>query len=162
MNASDIIKAKQNGIIYKSYYNSTSPSIYSSTTRSTLYVISSNTTNTSFGSCINTVYNYLPTQSTIPAITFMSYELANDANNGKYVCGGKSRSKMTWKANSTIQTQNIYAYSTYSTNSDSTILSNNSHAVRPFIFTNSLNQGTNFANSCNVCNNDCCNNCGSF
>jgi hypothetical protein len=172
MNASDIVKLKQNGALYKAYYR---PTVFQSTVYSTITPVSSLSTNTtsggiryqsSFTSCINTAYTY----SCEPP--FISYELAKDIAEGSYVCGGKTVSKMTWKANMAIPTQDIYAYSTYSTPSSislvSTVLSVNSYAVRPLICPDPIfNQGTNFANTCTVCNNfgagvnACCYNCAS-
>jgi hypothetical protein len=162
MNASDIVKLKQNGTLYKAYYR---PTVYQSTVYSTIYPFSSiNEGTPSYTSCINTVYTY----SCNPP--FISYELANDVNEGSYVCGGKTVSKMEWKANTSVPTESVYAFSTYSTttNNASTILSVNSYAVRPLICPDPVfNQGTNFANSCTVCNNfgaganACCYNCAS-
>lgn len=167
MNASDIVKLKQNGALYKAYYR---PTVYQSTVYSTIYPVSSLSTNisggyqSSFTSCINTAYTY----SCNPP--FISYQLANDVAEGSYVCGGKTVSKMEWKANTAMTTQTIYAFSTYSTTTAaaSTILSVNSYAVRPLISPDPVfNQGTNFANTCTVCNNfgagvnACCYNCAS-
>ena len=93
--------------------------------------------------------------------TFISYELANDVNNGSYVCGGKTTSKLTWKNDvSTIQ------YTTSgSTITGSTFVMG---GAGPVICPDPIfNQGTNFANSCDVCNNwgagagACCHNCAS-
>lgn len=143
MNASDIIKSKQNATIYKSYYKYATSSV-----KSTLYTISSNNGISSIGSCNYTIYEYPCNQP------FMTYELANDVNKGKYACGAKTVTQTIWKADPSIPTQNIYAFSSYSTPSSikgaSTILSVNSHAVRPMICNNPFNQGNNI---CNVCNN---------
>lgn len=162
MNASDIVKLKQNGALYKAYYH---PTVFQSTVYSTLIPYSSIDGGTpSYTSCINTTYTYTCEP------TFISYELAKDVAEGSYVCGGKTTSKMTWKANTSIPTQTIYAFSTYSTaiQDASTILSVNSYAVRPLISSDPVfNQGTNFANTCDVCNNfgaglnACCYNCAS-
>jgi hypothetical protein len=163
MNASDIIKAKQCGALYKAYYH---PTIFSSNTStwstvvSTVYPISSNTTSTpSTISCINTVFNYICEKPVI------SYELANNIACGKYVCGGKAPSLMTWKASSTL----MGAISTFASNEE--VLappSNNLHAVRPLICPDPVYiQGTNFQNNCDVCNNfgaginACCHSCAS-
>jgi hypothetical protein len=162
MNASDIVKSKQDAALYKAYYR---PAVFQSTVYSTITPYSSVSGGTSsFTSCINTVYTY----SCNP--TFISYQLANDVYDGQYVCGGKRPSQMTWKANTNIPTENIYAYLSYSTTSGeaSTILSVNNYAVRPLICPDPIfNQGTNFANKCEVCNNfgaganACCYNCTS-
>lgn len=160
MNASDIVKAKQCGALYKAYYN---PTVFQSTVVSTFYPISSVSTGvgvytSSFSaSCINTYYTYSCEQ---PAI---SYQLANDVLCGKYVCGGKVPSYTNWIATSTMGTTPTYA-STNSTLSSSV----NRYAVRPLISPDPVYiQGTNFQNSCDVCNNfgagvnACCHNCAS-
>jgi hypothetical protein len=162
MNASDIVKLKQNGALYKAYYR---PTVFQSTVYSTIYPVSSSDGGSpSYTSCINTAYTY----SCNPP--FISYQLANDVAEGSYVCGGKTTSKMEWKANTSVPTQTIYAFPNYSTTTAgaSTILSVNSYAVRPLICPDPVfNQGTNFANSCTVCNNfgagvnACCYNCAS-
>lgn len=153
MNASDIIKLKRNSVLYKAYYN---PSIYSSFTYNTLYPIISTIggvpSTIVYSSCSTTINTYLSNP-------FTSYELATDVNDGKYVCGGKKISYMTWRANPSMSIQPTYAYSSFiSTNSSiffisSQILSKNSYAVRPLTCTDSFNQGTNFSNTCSVCNN---------
>ncbi len=173
MNASDIIKAKQNQTLYKAYYN---PTVFQSSIFSTINTVSSIInyvsdsiifTSSSYTSCINTVYTYQCNP------TFVSYEMANNINNGKYICGGKVPSELQWKnTNSTV----IYAYSTilssFSTPStiipstirvSSTIISTGpSPIICPLI---DFYQGTNFSNSCDVCNNffadsgSCCHNC---
>jgi hypothetical protein len=161
MNASDIVKSKQNGILYKVYYN---PSVFQSTVYSTIYPFSSFNGNTSYTSCINTIYNY---ECNSP---IGSYELANDINNGKYICGGKTPSVLAWKAISTLNTEKIYAFPSYSTtiSNSLTINSLNSHAPRPLICIDPIvNQGTSFSNNCQTCNNfgagidACCHNCAS-
>ena len=159
MNASDIVKLKQNGTLYKAYYN---PSIYSSFVYSTLYPVISTIggvpSTIIYSSCSTTINTYLSNP-------FTSYQLAADVNNGKYVCGGKKISYMTWQSNPSMSIQPTYAFSSFiSSNSSisstssiyyvsSVILSNNSYSVKPLICTDSYTQGTNFANTCNVCNN---------
>lgn len=176
MNASDIIKAKQCGALYKAYYH---PTIFSSNTStwstvvSTVYPISSNTTSTpSTISCINTVFNYVCEKPVI------SYELANNIACGKYVCGGKAPSQMTWKANPAMGipfNAVNYATSTSIDGNNSTIINQstlstslNQYAVRPLICPDPVYiQGTNFQNKCDVCNNfgaginACCHSCAS-
>jgi hypothetical protein len=163
MNASDIVKSKQNATLYKAYYN---PTVFQSSIISTIYPISSFSTNvgtyvSSFTSCINTVYTYTCNNPII------SYELANDINSGKYECGGKKVSELIWKANTNVPTTPVYAFQSYSTTTTgaSTILSVNSYAVRPLICASpQFTQGTNFASKCEVCNNNtlgtCCYSCG--
>lgn len=154
MNASDIIKSKQCGALYKAYYQ---PRVFTSTVTSTFYPVSSVSGVSSFTSCINTVYTYTCEQPVI------SYQLANDIQCGKYVCGGKVPSVLTWKANSTMGAIATFA-STNSTLSSSV----NLYAVRPLICPDPVFvQGTNFQNTCDVCNNfgagvnACCHNCAS-
>jgi len=143
MNASDIIKRKQNRTLHKAYYPTT---FYESTIFSTLYPHSFIESNISYTSCINTVYTYNPSKTTIPQIPFISYELSRDIYNKKI-------SNMTWKANPIIQTES------YASN-DASIISANGRAMRPLICTSLCKQGTNFdcrcttttCNTCNTCN----------
>lgn len=106
MNASDIIKAKQNKTLYKAYYT---PVVYQSTVFSTVSAYStfgSQPVNTSYISCINTSYNYLCNP------VFMSYETRNNVKDGSIACAGTSLSNLQFvKSNATV-----YAYNTvYST-----------------------------------------------
>ena len=108
MNASDIVKNRQNKVLYNAYYQ---PTVFQSTVVSTLSPISSCTGGyASYESTVNTVYNY----SCQP--TFLSYELLNEVKNGKEVCTGTCASQLTW-TNLTSTTQYMYAtnYSTLST-----------------------------------------------
>lgn len=175
MNASDIIKAKQNQTLYKAYYK---PNVLNSSVNTNVYKVSSifsyisssqEITIDSYASCNTTVYNYVCNP------TYMSYEMANQVNGGAFACGGKTPSKMQWKnVNSTI----IYAfssiYSTFETTStispsdfyvtSTTVMTAPTPVIVPLI---NLVQGTNFATSCDVCNNfmcgsnACCHNCAS-
>jgi hypothetical protein len=83
MNASDIIKARQNRTLFQAYYR---PTIFPSATTSTIsyYPISTVSIEESFissiTSTVTTQYNYVCQKPII------SYELANDINNGKYLC----------------------------------------------------------------------------
>ena len=154
MNASDIVKAKQNKVLYKSLYN---PTVFQSTVFSTINTVSSliyPTFQNSYTSTVNTAYNYVCNP------TFISYELANNVNNGQYACGAKSVSYMQWK---NLNNTTVYAYSTmYSTIispsipipssfsvTSTTILTGPTPVVQPFI---EFYQGTNFASKCNQCN----------
>jgi hypothetical protein len=151
MNASDIVKAKQNGILYNAYYD---PTVFTSTTYTTYYPVSSLSTNSgtfvsSFTSSINTVFTYTCNSP------YISYQLANDVASGAYVCGDKTPSVLSWKADQSIPTRPVYAFQTYSTltANASTILSLNSYAVRPLICPDpQFIQGTSFTNSCDACN----------
>jgi len=142
MNASDIVTKKQNRTLNKAYYPTT---FYSSTIFSTLYPHSSIGSNISYASCINTVYTYDPSKTTIPQIPFVSYELSRDIYNEKI-------SNMTWKANPIIQTES------YASN-DSTIISANGRAMRPLICTSLSKQGTSFDSRCNTTTCNTCNTC---
>jgi hypothetical protein len=83
MNASDIIKARQNRTLYQAYYR---PTIFPSRTTSTItyYPISTISTSSgyisSFTSSVNTQYQYICQKPDI------SYEISNSINNGKYLC----------------------------------------------------------------------------
>jgi len=173
MNASDIIKAKQNQTLYKAYNH---PTVFQSTIFSTLTVASSilNKTGPSISSinyfsCNNIVNTYVCNP------TFISYQFANDVKQGEYSCGGKVPSQLQWKnTNSTI----IYAYradiSTFTTPtnpivssfrlSSTIVMSGPQPIICPLI---DFYQGTNFAHRCNICNNvtdlpnACCHNCAS-
>lgn len=158
MNASDIVKSKQSGTLYKAYYQ---PIVFQSTVVSTFYPISSISTGagvytSSFSqSCINTVYTY---SCEAP---FISYQLAENVEAGKYVCGGKTPSVMNWTANSTMGTTRSYA-----ANNSTLSSSINRFAVRPDVCPDPIFvQGTNFQHTCEVCNNfgagvnACCHNC---
>ena len=108
MNASDIVKNRQNKVLYNAYYQ---PTVFQSTVVSTLTPISSYTGGyNSYTSTVITAYNY----SCQP--TFLSYELLNEVKNGKVECTGTCASQLSWE-NLTSTTQYMYAtnYSTLST-----------------------------------------------
>lgn len=108
MNASDIVKNRQNKVLYNAYYR---PTVFQSTVISTLSPISSYTGGiTSYGSSVITAYNYLCQP------TFLSYELLNEVKNGKEECTGACASQLKW-SNLTSTTKYMYAtnYSTLST-----------------------------------------------
>jgi len=108
MNASDIVKNRQNTVLYKAYYQ---PKVYQSTVTSTLIPISSYTGGyNSYASTTNTVYTY----SSQP--TFLSYELMNEVKSGKTVCTGACTTPLTF-ANLVSTTVLNYStnYSTLST-----------------------------------------------
>ncbi len=132
MNASDIVKAKQNKTLYKAYYR---PTVFQSSIFSTLNVVSSSSgpqgTYSSFTSsyttCLTQVNNYLCNP------TFISYQFAKDVNDGSYECGLKSISKLQWKPTEEIR----YLYSTqYSISTLSTIV--NKFCSTPIISTLNL------------------------
>jgi hypothetical protein len=112
MNASDIIKKKQNAVLYKAYYN---PVVYQSTVFSTLNSYSTISSGTaSYTSTVNTVDNYICP----PHI--LSYNLINGILEGKVSSGDKTIAEVQWKnTNSTIQ----YYYSTTNLITSSYVLS---------------------------------------
>jgi len=142
MNASDIVKNRQNKVLYKAYYQ---PTVFQSTVVTTQLPISSYTGGfDSFSSITNTVYTY----SSQP--TFLSYELLNEVKNGKDVCTGTCASQVTW-TNLTSTTQYLYAtnYSTLSTPLNISVTStvvkgSTGPVICPLV---SFYQGTNFDNS---------------
>ena len=170
MNASDIVKAKQNRTLFQAYYHPVITPTTSTITFSTITSISSIAgVGTQSTVCSTIVYNNLRMPN------FISYQLANDVNQGKYLCntytlaqqvGGNvvnttstatnlcTLSNLQWKnVNSTL----IYEYSTtYSATSTlSTILTSSTFiqtgplpVICPLI---SFYQGTNFDNKCSVC-----------
>lgn len=103
MNASDIVKSKQNKTLHCAYYK---PTVFQSTTYSTLNVVSSIInyvssgyvfSSTSYTSSMHTVNN------TVCNPTFMSYEMQQQ------VLSGKPVSQLQWKLNTSTL---AYAYST--------------------------------------------------
>lgn len=107
MNASDIIKAKQNKVLYNAYYT---PMISSSTIYSTLSVYST-TLNGSFSSVVSytscTTTAYTTRMGCTPNVT--SYETLNQIKGGAYDCGALTVSQMQIGG---IPNTAIYAYST--------------------------------------------------
>ena len=161
MNASDIVKAKQNKTLYSAYYQ---PTVYSSTLYSTLAIYSSIGStitdsevviNTSYISCINTVYNYVDNPS------FISYESLNQIKAGALECGAKSRSEFqldripyvplyTYKTvYSTFTIQNLILPSSV-TIASSLISATPGPFIESFIHTK---QGQSNCNGCNQCHN---------
>jgi hypothetical protein len=155
MNASDIVKAKQNKVLYTAYYT---PLISSSTIYTTRSVYSTNSVHSSFISCLNITYNVPYT----PAVT--SYETLNQLKNGAYDCGVTSRSQLqfTGTANTTIYGfSTLYssfntAYSTQNIAPSSMLITSTLATVpvgpliTPFI---TFNQGCNQCNVGNTCQN---------
>jgi hypothetical protein len=178
MNASDIVKAKQNRTLYQAYYR---PDILGSGqfTFSTVNLcpVSSSAGTISYTSSVTRYYTYKCDE---PAI---SYELANSINSGKYLCGYPSCSTISiWNTGQTIPTgvcdckisnlawKNttntlLYSYSTATYSSISTfstsVLTGPGPVICPAV---SFYQGTNFDSKCNTCNNtlygnNVCGNC---
>lgn len=117
MNASDIVKAKQNRILYNTYYN---PTILESSVTSTLRPISSvirytsagiNIVSTSYTSCITRCDTY------VAKPTFISYEMAHAIESGQYGCAVTKRPLETdWnKTTSTVKIIQSTLFSTFST-----------------------------------------------
>jgi len=187
MNASDIVKAKQNRTLFQAYYR---PTVFpgASDNQDTLIVssidycpVSSINGGESSQTSCNTI-NYLYTCN--PPI--ISYELANDINSGKYLCGYPTCSSISiWNTGQTIPagvcncrtsylnwkdttSTIVYQYSTItysSINITSTIvLTGPSPLICP---DPEFYQGTNFASRCKTCNNigntvgACCTKCAS-
>lgn len=136
MNASDIVTSKQNCTLHKAYY----PLFSQSTIYSTLYPYSSFATgstppySTSYTSTINTLYTYEPSETSVPPIPFISYQLSRDIETKKI-------SNMEWEANPLISTTPVY------TSSYNVITSDNSRVPRPLICISSYKQGTSFENT---------------
>lgn len=151
MNASDIVKAKQNKVLYKTLYT---PNVYQSTLFSTLHAYSSINTGieivSSYISCINTAYTYCNP-------VFTSYETRNDVKEGAVACGAGSISNLQFTSSDGI----VYAYSTiYSTFGNTTLPSS-------FIITSTIGSVTSSPmicpihsyQGCSVCTNQSCSKC---
>jgi hypothetical protein len=181
MNASDIIKARQQRVLYQAYYR---PTIFPGIQDSNSTLITSSikycpisTISTSEGfvssvvSCITLNYAYKCQTPTI------SYNLLNDINQGKYLCGfpycstivqwnngenftsGTCNCKISllnWKntTNKFVYQYNSTSYSSFSITS-TMIPSGPGPTICPLV---NFYQGTSFDNSCSDCN-TCCENC---
>lgn len=170
MNASDIVKAKQNRTLFQAYYH---PVITPGTTTIAFSTITNISSISSVGTqstvCSTVIYNNV----CLP--NFISYQLANDVNQGKYLCntytlarqvGGNAvnttstatnlctLSNLQWKnVNSTLIFEYTPINSTLSTvstfSATSTFIQTGPlPVVCPLI---SFYQGTNFASKCSVC-----------
>jgi len=171
MNASDIVKAKQNRILFQAYYHPVTTPLTTSTTIYTSTVLSSISEGVYAPVCSTLIYDNLCMPS------FISYQLANDVNQGKYLCNTYTLaqqvgtdtvlttstatnlctlSNLQWKnVNSTINYQYSSIYSTTDRSTISTILKTSTiiqtgplPVICPLI---SFYQGTNFASQCSVC-----------
>lgn len=159
MNASDIVKAKQSQVLYRTLYT---PTVYSSTVYSTIRPISSFINyvssgvpllSTSYASCIYTV----PTVECAPR--FMTYELAKTVKDGAYECGDRVVGQSDW-----IKSDRTFAYAyntTFSTLSTASSIRVTSTAITvgpaPLICgSGAVNQGTSFAARCGACAGGCC------
>ena len=167
MNASDIIKNRQNRVLYQAY---TRPTIFSTLITSTINYCPVSTISTggsfttSYTSTINTQYGYTCEK---PAI---SYEILNDINEGKYLCGYPYCSSISiWNTGQTYpigdcdckislltwKNTNSTSISNYSTATYSSVVVTSTNILTgpgPFICSNNLYQGTNFDNKCaNTC-----------
>jgi len=170
MNASDIVKAKQNRTLFQAYYH---PMITPSTTTTTIVVSTFISLDVDLimqsNVCSTVIYNNL----CMP--TFISYQLANDVNQGKYLCntytlaqqvGGNAInttstaqtqckiSNLQWETTlSTVTTAyNTVGGITYSTSSATSLQSPVSTFILPVICPLvEFYQGTNFASRCSVC-----------
>ena len=170
MNASDIVKAKQNRTLFQAYYH---PMITPSTTTTTIVVSTFISLDVDLimqsNVCSTVIYNNL----CMP--TFISYQLANDVNQGKYLCntytlaqqvGGNAInttstaqtqckiSNLQWETTlSTVTTAyNTVGGITYSTSSATSLQSPVSTFILPVICPLvEFYQGTNFASKCSAC-----------
>ena len=102
MNASDIVNARKNKVLYKAYYN---PTVFASSIFSTVTVLSSivdifNNVSTSYSSSISTCNTYVCNP------LFVSYEMAQNVANGS--CSSK-KSELKWVNNTSTM---VYAYDT--------------------------------------------------
>ncbi len=122
MNASDIVKAKQNRILYNTYYQ---PTVLESSVTSTLRPVSSIfrysnpdgslVFSTSYTSCITTCDTY------VAKPTFVSYEMSQALRDGEYGCTAARRPVETqWK--NTISTFKVIQSTVFSTFSTSGVL----------------------------------------
>ena len=168
MNASDIVNAKKNQTLFQAYYR---PTIFPGKTTSTINIcpISSFSTGTTTYTSSSTLqYNYV---CDTPSI---SYELLNDVNSGKYLCGYPYCSSISiWNTGQTIPVGvcnckisflNWKNYSTISYSSVQTFSTVTMTGPGPVICPlTDFYQGTNFDNRCNTCNSalygNACNNC---
>jgi hypothetical protein len=155
MNASDIVNAKQNKVLYTTLYT---PNVYQSTIFSTLRTYSSINTGSSiissYISCINTAYKYTCNP------VFTSYETRNDVKDGAVACGAVTLSNLQFVNSDGY----VYAYSTlYSSFGPSTIILPSS-----FTITSTLGSIANvpvicpinqFYQGCSVCTNQSCKKC---
>jgi hypothetical protein len=110
MNASDIVKAKQNKALYNAYYK---PTVFQSTVYSTISIYSSVTSPitllpvNSYVSCVAKAYTYVDNP------TFTSYESMNAIKEGAIDCGAIPSSVVSFK---NTEQRLIYSFSTiYST-----------------------------------------------
>lgn len=160
MNASDIVKAKQSQVLYRTLYT---PTASASTVYSTIRPISSFINyvssgvpllSTSYASCIYTV----PTVACAPR--FMSYETAKMVKDGAYECGDRVVGQSDWiKTASTFTYAYNTTFSTLSTASSIRVTSTVTYvAPSPLICGGAASgrQGTAFAAQCGACAGGCC------
>jgi hypothetical protein len=165
MNASDIVKAKQDRTLYQAYYR---PTIFPGKTTSTIQICPISSVDggtTTYESTTSIQYNYVCYPPSI------SYELSNAVNSGKYICGCNNDEGISiWNTGQVIPTDTgnckisflqwkntnvtpVYSYkvnnyssiSTFST----TTLTGPGPVICPLV---DFYQGTNFDNRCNTCN----------
>lgn len=187
MNASDIIKAKQNKNLFYAYYK---PTIFYGASNNVNTLVNKNIITTFVSSIegsdpsstIQSTLNY--SYKCFPPV--LSYQLANNINDGKYLCEypycstitswnnnnthitgtcNCNISELSWKANKAMGTITTYASEN---NVTSAILSSsqNSYTVKPLICTNpNFYQGPDLTRDCDTCNelneHFCCYNCSS-
>jgi hypothetical protein len=174
MNASDIIKAKQNKNLFYAYYK---PTVFYGASNAMNTLVNTNITtsfissieggDTSSTICSTLNYSYKCFQPNL------SYQLANDINNGKYLCEypycstitswnsnethitatcNCKISELSWKADKINGTINTFA-SNSNTNSAVLSSSQNSYSVKPFICSNPVfYQGPVLTKDYDTCN----------
>jgi hypothetical protein len=175
MNASDVIKARRNKVLFQAYYR---PTIFPNNTVSTTNFCPFSSIDggaTTYTSSVNTIYKY---KCEKPFLTYdNTYEMINDVNSGKYGCGYPYCSTLSiWQTGETIPvgTCNCKISNLQWKNTNSTVIYNMSTANYSSVITTStvimtgpgpvicplINyyQGTNFDNQCGDSNN-CCSNC---
>ena len=153
MNASDIVKAKQNKVLYNSLYT---PTVYQSTVFSTLRLYSSINLGvsiaSSFISCINTAYKY-----TCNPI-FTTYETRNDVKEGAVACGAVPLSNLQFTSSNGM----IYAYSTIYSTFGNVILPSSfiiTSTIAPIASSPIICPINQLYQGCSVCINQSCSNC---
>lgn len=189
MNASDIIKARQNKTLFEAYYR---PTIFPGINKLGVSTLIKSTINycpvssvstggvfiSSIISCTSLSYKY---KCFPPAI---DYQLANDINQGKYVIGfpgcstltncatgettttGTCECKISYVTWNNTNPTRLYNYSTatYSsvTKQNTFVLTGQTPVICPLV---DFYQGTNFASKCGNCNtilggnSACCGDC---
>ena len=176
MNASDIVKAKQNKTLFQAYYRPTIfPGIGPTTDGCTSTLIVTDTSIEPVSSISIVGTSYVSTSCTEYLYTcnpaFTSYNLLNDVNSGKYLCGSPYCSSISiWNTGTTIPTgtcnckisyltwkntneTTIYMYSTLNYSSIYTTSTNILTGPSPTICPDPMfYQGNSVPGKCMLCN----------